>query len=74
MIQKNSRRFNLKSNTKQRYYIDIVRTNKCYITPFLSVQNIMRKGNTYISVGWLFWRFDYFRENIISSECDESKI
>ena len=74
MIPKFLKRINLKPNTYQRDCIEILQTEECYIIPFLTVTNIiniLRKGRAYVRLGWLYWYVEYFKDSIISSECDE---
>lgn len=76
MISKCLKRFNLKPNSHQRDYIEILQTNECYIIPFFSVtniMNIMRKGQAYVRLGWLHWYVEYFKDHVLFSGCDEEE-
>jgi hypothetical protein len=74
MIPKLLKRFYLKPDSYQRDYIGIWRTEECNIIPFFSVtniMNIMRKGNAYVRLGWLFWCVEYFKDGVLFTGCDE---
>lgn len=76
MISKFLKRFDLKPNSHQRDYIEILQTNECYIIPFFSVtniMNIMRKGQAYVRLGWLHWYVEYFKDSVLFSGCDEEE-
>ena len=63
----------LKPNSYQRDYIRISQTNECYIIPFFSVTNIMRKYNVYVRFGWLFWYLEYFKDGVLIG-CNEEEL
>ena len=67
------KQFKLKPNSYQRDYIRISQTNECYIIPFFSVTNIMRKYNVYVRFGWLFWYLEYFKDGILIG-CNEEEL
>ena len=73
MIPKLLKRFYIKPDSHQRDYIGIWQTNECYVVPFLSVENIIRRGNAYVRLGWLFWYAEYFRDNVVSTGCNEEE-
>ena len=76
MIPKILKRFDLKPNSHQRDCIEILQTNECYIIPFFSVENIMnimRKGQAYVRLGWLYWYVEYFKDSVPFSGCDEEE-
>ena len=74
MINKLLKQFKLKPNSYQRDYIGILQTNECYIIPFFSVTNIMRKYNVYVRFGWLFWYLEYFKDGFLIRGCNEEEI
>jgi len=74
MIPKLLKHFKLKPNSYQRDCIDIWQTNECNVIPFISVTNIMCKGNTYVRFGWLFWYLEYFKDGFILTGCNGEEI
>ena len=60
----------LKPHSYQRDYIRLSQTNECYIIPFFSVTNIIRKYNVYVRFGWLFWYLEYFKDGILLEDCN----